>query len=130
MGKNTEGLKETILVVEDDEAVRYLAKLALESSGFQVLTAADGPRALTAAGQFAGPLHLLVTDVVMPDMNGRELAEKLAPSHPGLKVLYISGYKDEVLLQQGVIPKEVSFLRKPFIPSALIAKVREVLGKG
>jgi CheY-like chemotaxis protein len=125
----TQARLETILVVEDDEAVRYLAKLALESSGFQVLTAANGPDAVVACGQFAGPLHLLVADVVMPVMNGRDLAEKLETSYPGLKVLYISGYNDQVLREQRVIPEEVNFLRKPFIPSALIAKVKEVLGK-
>jgi len=118
---------ETILLVEDEESVRALAREALEEAGFQVLEARHGADALAVSHQYQGPIHLLVTDVVMPEMSGRVLADRLAPRRPALKVLYMSGYTDNAIVHQGIMDQGTSFLPKPFSPDALVRKVREVL---
>lgn len=118
---------ETILLVEDDVILRTLAERVLVAMEYTVLTAADGQEALRLAGQHPGPIHLLVTDVIMPGMSGRELAERLVAARPQLKVLYMSGYTDNTIMQHGVLDPEVAFLHKPFSPSTLAGKVREVL---
>jgi len=118
---------ETILLVEDEVAVRLLARGVLESHGYKVLEARHGEDALLICEQYKGPIHLLLTDVVMPQMNGPELAEHLAPFHREMKVLYMSGYTDNATVHHGVLNSGTAFLQKPFIPEALARKVREVL---
>jgi CheY-like chemotaxis protein len=118
---------ETILLAEDAEPLRKLANMFLRDNGYHVLAAADGPEAEALAAQYAGPIHLLLTDVVMPGINGRVLAEHLAPGHPAMKVLYMSGYTDNFIAGHGVLDEGMYLLHKPFTEEALIRKVREVL---
>lgn len=118
---------ETILLVEDAEPLRRLAQLFLKDNGYQVVVAADGLQALEVAGQISGSIHLLLTDVVMPGMNGRVLAERLAPGNPSMKVLYMSGYTDSFIAGHGVLEAGTHLLRKPFTQEVLLRKVRNVL---
>jgi len=118
---------ETVLLVEDAAPVRTLARKSLENCGYRVLDAADGRAALDLSAHHAGGIDILVTDVVMPGMSGRELAERLAPLRPGMRVLYTSGYTDDAMVHQGVLRSGVAFLQKPFVPESLARKVREVL---
>jgi CheY-like chemotaxis protein len=118
---------ETILLVEDAEPLRKLAHMFLKDNGYQVLTAADGEEALQVARQHAAPIQLLLTDVVMPGINGRVLAERLAPWQLGMKVLYMSGYTDSFIAGHGVLEAGTHLLHKPFTEEALMRKVREVL---
>lgn len=115
---------ETVLVVEDQSDVRKLATGVLRKNGYRVIEASNGPEALAAAAAFGGAIELLLTDVVMPGMNGRELAQRLGATRPTIRVLYMSGYSGDVLARDGVI----AFLPKPFAPADLAAKVREVMG--
>jgi PAS domain S-box-containing protein len=119
---------ETLLLVEDEDAVRVLVRNVLREKGYRILEASRGEEALELAGQYGGPIDLLVTDVVMPQMNGRELARRLADLLPQIKVLYISGYADNAVWYQGGLDSGGAFLQKPFSPEALARKVREVLG--
>ena len=119
---------ETLLLVEDEDAVRALVRNVLREKGYRVLEASRGEEALELAEQYGGPIDLLVTDVVMPQMNGRELARRLANLLPQIKVLYISGYADNAVWYQGGLDSGGAFLQKPFSPEALARKVREVLG--
>jgi CheY-like chemotaxis protein len=116
-----------VLLVEDDEAVRSLAHEVLAGSGYRVLVASRGSEALTIGELHGGPIHLLVTDVLMPGIDGRQLAERLLASRPGTKVLYISGYTDEVVPGHGISEAAVNFLHKPLLAADLTQKVREVL---
>ena len=127
--KTAAGLKgsETILLAEDNEQVRRLAQHILRRQGYTVLVAEDGPEALTILASHDDPVHLLLTDVVMPEMNGRELFARATESHPGLKVLYMSGYTASVIAHRGVLEEGTAFIQKPFNVQALAAKVREVL---
>ncbi len=118
---------ETILLVEDDDRVRGLIRQILRKQGYVVLDARQGSKALEVSEKFTKPIHLLLTDLVMPGMNGRELADRLSSMHPGLKVLYISGYAHNVLGQRGALSPGIAFLTKPFTPDSLVRKVREVL---
>ena len=118
---------ETILLVEDAEPLRKLAHMFLQESGYDVLTAADGAEALEMARRFSRPIHLLLTDVVMPGINGRVLAERLAPMQPRMKVLYMSGYTDSFIAGHGVLESGTHLLHKPFTQEGLAKKVREVL---
>ncbi|HSE95743.1 MAG TPA: PAS domain S-box protein [Methylomirabilota bacterium] len=118
---------ETVLLVEDEEAVRDLAREILVQSGYTVIGARHGGEALLIGDQHAGPIHVLVTDVVMPELGGRELANRLAARRPGLKVVYMSGYTDETLEHHGVLEPGMVFLRKPLTPDTLARKVREIL---
>ncbi len=119
--------RETLLVAEDDPALRSLLLKTLRNSNYDVLEAVDGLDALRQAEQHSGPIQLLVTDVVMPGMNGRELAERLMALRPDLKVLYASGYTDETVVRHGLLEAEVDFLQKPFTLDNLARKVRAVL---
>jgi PAS domain S-box-containing protein len=118
---------ETILLVEDAEPLRKLAQTFLEAGGFRVLSAENGEAALEVARRFGGPFDLLLTDVVMPGMNGRVLAEQLFPLQPGMKVLYMSGYTDSFIAGHGVLDPQTHLLHKPFREEDLIRKVRDVL---
>jgi signal transduction histidine kinase/ActR/RegA family two-component response regulator len=118
---------ETVLVVEDEPSVRRLLKHILAKQGYRVLEAADGVEAVEVYRGHYAPIHLLLTDMVMPRMNGRELADYLCAQQPDLKVLYISGYTDDVLLRNGSLGAGMAFLQKPVKPQVLAVKVREVL---
>jgi len=118
---------ETILVVEDQEAVRSFAKAALRQHGYQVIQASDGDKALSVVKLHSEQIHLLLTDVVMPGLNGRELSERLKELRPNVKVLFISGYTADVIANRGVLDPGIAFLHKPFSQEELARKVREVL---
>jgi two-component system cell cycle sensor histidine kinase/response regulator CckA len=128
VGESPRG-SETVVLVEDDKQVRELAQRVLERQGYRVLPAADATEALRLPQLDAGPIHLLVTDVIMPGMNGRELAERLGVRYPDLKVLYVSGYTDDVIVRHGMLDPGTRFLQKPFSPDALVRKVSDVLGR-
>ena len=118
---------ETILLVEDEPALRAVARRALERQGYTVLDAGDAETALQVGAEHAERLQLVITDVVMPGTSGPELAGQLASAHPHLRVLYMSGYTDDAIVQHGVLEPGVAFLQKPFSPTSLARKVREVL---
>jgi len=118
---------ETVLFVEDEEGVRALSRHVLQDYGYAVLEARDGVEALRLAGQHQGRIDLLVTDVIMPRMGGREVAEQLAKTHPGTKVLFVSGYTDDAVVRNGILEAKMAFLHKPFSPASLVIKVRDVL---
>jgi len=118
---------ETILFVEDEESVRELVRDYLTTAGYHVLDASDGVRALEVAAGHKGPIHMLITDVVMPRLSGREVATQIAEQRPDVKVLYISGYTDDSVFRHGVLEGGVAFLQKPFNLKALAQKIREVL---
>jgi PAS domain S-box-containing protein len=122
-----QGHGETILLVEDAQRVRAVVREILEMSGYTVLEARHGADALEVSNRHAGTIHLLVTDVVMPQMSGRELSQRLSTLRPDLKVLYMSGYTDDAIVRHGVLASGIAFLSKPFTPDALALKVREVL---
>jgi PAS domain S-box-containing protein len=118
---------ETVLVVEDAPAVRAVARHVLERQGYTVLEAAGGDAALQLAAAHAGPIHLLLTDVVMPGLSGRQVAEKLAIRRPEMRVLYASGYTDDSIVRHGILEEGIAYLQKPFTPESLARKVRAVL---
>jgi PAS domain S-box-containing protein len=118
---------ETILIVDDEQSVRHLTKHLLEFSGYKVLMAANGGEALEVLERHAGPVHLVLTDVVMPGITGPELVERLAHIRPSLKVLYTSGYADDAILRHGVFDEGTQFIAKPYTVTTLTRKVREVL---
>jgi CheY-like chemotaxis protein len=118
---------ETVLVVEDDPGVLELARVALERNGYCVLEAGAPSVALRIAATYAKPIHLLLSDVVMPELQGPPLVDRLRVSQPRLRVLYMSGYADDTVLHQGVLAEGTPFLQKPFTLHALTVKVREVL---
>jgi two-component system cell cycle sensor histidine kinase/response regulator CckA len=118
---------ETVLLVEDDEMVRHLVSETLVRAGYKVMDTSDPLEARRLSDSYQGPIHLLIADVVMPKVSGRELAEELRARRNGMKVLYMSGYTDHAIVNTGILRKEVAFLQKPFTPAALTEKVREVL---
>jgi CheY-like chemotaxis protein len=120
---------ETVLLVEDAEPLRKLAQSFLVEHGFQVLSAANGEEAIELAKTSRRPIHLLLTDVVMPGMNGRALAEQLLPVHPKIRILYMSGYTDSFIAGHGVLEPGTQLLHKPFTEQALLRKVRQVLDR-
>jgi CheY-like chemotaxis protein len=117
-----------ILLVEDGEALREVLQRVLESFGYRVLVAKDGREALEVSGGHDGPIHLVVTDVVMPNMGGRELALELWKARPNTRVLFMSGYNEDSIIQQGLRKSTVGFIGKPFPPDVLARKVKEMLG--
>jgi PAS domain S-box-containing protein len=121
------GGTETILVVEDEEQILNLARRILMQHGYNVLAVNTPTAAIELAAKHQGAIHLLITDVVMPDMNGKQLKERLTANHPGLKCLFMSGYTSDVIAHHGVLEKGVEFLPKPFNIKALLAKVRQIL---
>jgi two-component system cell cycle sensor histidine kinase/response regulator CckA len=121
------GGDETVLLVEDEERVRSMTRQLLDKWGYRVLEAGDPHQALDLARAHDGPIHLLLTDVILPQMNGRDLAARLASQQPQMRVLYMSGYTDDAIVRHGVLEAEVNFLAKPFSPESLARRVREVL---
>ena len=117
---------ETVLIVEDEESVRRIARLALEARGYRVLDAATGREALRLIESSPAPINLVITDVVMPEMSGRELADSLRRDYPAIKVMFMSGYTDDAVLRHGVTDAVDAFLQKPFRPLDLVRKVRDV----
>jgi DNA-binding NtrC family response regulator len=118
----------TILLVEDDTDIRVLARDALRERGFTVLEAGNGREAREAVSRHTGPIDLLLTDVILPGVNGKVLAEELLQRHPDLKVIYMSGYSDEILSPHGILQPGIHFLQKPFSMIDLVQKIRRVLG--
>ena len=119
---------ETVLLVEDENAVRVLVRRVLDRMGYTVLEAQDGPAALRVAAEYESPIDLLLTDVIMPGMSGSELARQVVQRHPDMKVLFMSGYTDDAISQHGVLAEGINFLEKPFTPDLLLHRVRDVLG--
>ena len=118
---------ETVLLVDDDDRVRSLARAALEKWGYRIIEATNGAEALRMGGEREGPLHLLVTDVIMPKMSGPQIAQRLETFRPDVKVLFMSGYTDDALQRHGVTGREVAFIQKPFTLTGLARKVRDLL---
>ncbi|MGC2196535.1 MAG: PAS domain S-box protein [Terriglobales bacterium] len=121
------GGSETVLLVEDEDSVRELVRETLKSKGYQVVEANDGVAGLSVAESYEGTIDILITDVVMPGMGGRELAKRVAAARPEIKVLYLSGYTEDAIIHEGVLEAGTAFLQKPFTLHALARKVREVL---
>jgi len=122
------GHGETILVVEDETSVLHLARRVLEKLGYVVLTAASPAEAVNMVREHAGEIHLLMTDVVLPEMSGRDLAGEIAKIRPDIRTLFMSGYTANVIAHQEVLDEGVHFMGKPFTPDSLGRKVREALG--
>ena len=118
---------ETVLIVEDDDNLRKFAQEVLLQHGYRVLDAENGEDALRVCKEYEGPIHLLLTDVIMPKMGGTELAERLQPLYPRMKVIYMSGYTDNTIVRHGVLSPELNFLEKPFTPKDLARKVRKAI---
>ncbi|MEI6245321.1 MAG: response regulator, partial [Acidobacteriota bacterium] len=126
-GNAPRGGGEMILVVEDEEPVRRLAVIALASAGYRVLEASDGRMAIEVFDQHRGQIDLVITDVVMPHLGGRELVTALQAKQPGLRVIYTSGYADDAVLRHGISRAEVDCLAKPYTPGVLLQKARDVI---
>ncbi len=122
------GGSETVLIVEDNDGLRKFAQEILQSYGYRTLVAKNGEDALRVSREHKGPIHLLLTDVVMPKMGGREAAKRLQPLYPQMKVIYMSGYTENAIVHHGVLAPELDFLEKPFTPEGLARKVRGALG--
>jgi len=120
---------ETILLVEDEEALRMLVQNILQGRGYKVLAPKEVTEALALSENYGGSIHLLLTDVVMPKMSGRELAQQVITRHKGIKVIYMSGYTNDAIVQHGVLESDVAFLQKPFSPDSVVRKVQEVLDR-
>jgi CheY-like chemotaxis protein len=118
---------ETILLVEDDAKVRAVARAILRKGGYDVVEASSGDDALRLSAAHANEIDLLVTDVIMPHMSGRELSERLAGLRPAMKILFMSGYTDDAVVRHGIFESTIDFIQKPLTPDALSRKVREVL---
>ncbi len=121
------GGSETVLIVEDDDSLRKLARTVLKQRGYSVLEAENGEEALKVSEAHDGLIDLLITDVVMPKISGKETAKRLQPLYPQMKVIYMSGYTDDAIMHHGVLAPGLNFLEKPFSPESLARKVREVL---
>jgi CheY-like chemotaxis protein len=121
---------ETVLVVEDQQAVRELATTILETFGYRVLQASNGLDAMAVAARYPATIHLLLTDIILPLMDGRVLADKLKAARPETKVLYISGYSEERIGHNSALDRNFAYLSKPFTSEVLVGRVRELLGEG
>ena len=118
---------ETVLLVEDNDSVRALAREALTRSGYRVFEACNGEEGVRIAREEAGSIDLVITDVVMPVMGGRELAARLSAMWPSLKILFTSGYTDDAILNEGTMPPGTAFIQKPFTPESLLRVARDML---
>jgi two-component system, cell cycle sensor histidine kinase and response regulator CckA len=127
-GDSAQG-KETILVVEDQETVLRLVREILEQQGYRVLHALRPSDAISICNEYDGPIDLMISDVIMPQMNGRQLADYVAPTRPNMRVLFMSGYTDNAMVEDGLLGPGAAFIQKPFQMWSLTGKVREVLGK-
>jgi PAS domain S-box-containing protein len=127
--RSVAGGSETILVVEDDDRVRNIVTRVLRDAGYHVLVASSGEAALALAGSEGAPIHLLITDVVMPGMNGRQLADRLAQAHPETRTLFSSGYTENIIAHHGVLERGIEFMSKPYTIDLLTRRVREVLDR-
>lgn len=125
----TSAVSETVLVVEDQDEVRDLAANLLRAQGYSILEARDGPQALLSVEHYAGPIHLMLTDVVMPGMNGKELADRVQQLRPGICVLFMSGYVENVIANRGAMGSGMDYIDKPFTSNRLADKVRALLGQ-
>ena len=125
--REVSGGTETILVAEDEEFVRNFVKDILQKYGYTVLEAQHGSEALRVGLEYTGPIHLLLTDVVMPRMSGQQLAKQMATLRPIAKVLYMSGYTESAIVHHGVLDSNAAFVQKPFTGETLARRVREVL---
>ncbi len=118
---------EIVLLVEDEDAVRSLVRGVLRSRGYTVLEAPNATEAMRISREYAGAIDVLLTDVVMPDISGRELADQLCRARPEMRLLYMSGYTEDTIVHHGVMSSDVGFIQKPFTPEVLLRKVRETL---
>ena len=118
---------ETILVVEDEDKLRDLIKEIMEEHGYKILLANDGEDALSVVGSYRETIHLLLTDIVMPKMNGKELADILSVQRPAMQILFMSGYTEETIMHHGILDKGINFINKPFSSESLLMKIREIL---
>jgi CheY-like chemotaxis protein len=118
---------ETVLLVEDDPTLRTLTRHILRGCGYTLLEASDGPDAVRVAEDHAGPIHLLLTDLVMPHLGGRQVAERVVAIKPGVKVLYCSGDAEDTAVRHGMLEKGTAFIQKPYFPAQLARKVRDLL---
>jgi len=118
---------ETLLIVENEAAIRNLLQMALRKNGYTVLAAESGREALDLVSTHSGPIHLLITDVMMPDIDGPELVRRLSTIRPETQTLFMSGYMDDALGDQGVLATSVNFIQKPFSPRTIAQKVRDIL---
>ena len=118
---------ETLLIVENEAAIRNLLQMALQKNGYRVLTAESGREALDLVNAHSGPIHLLITDVMVPEIDGPELVRRLSTLRPDTRTLFMSGYMDDALGEQGVLPSNVNFIQKPFSPRTIAQRVREIL---
>jgi CheY-like chemotaxis protein len=121
---------ETVLVVEDQAEARSVMREMLSRRGYTVLEASNGPDAVEKSRQHPGPIDLMLTDVVMPGLSGRGVAEVLQSERPGIRVIYMSGYTDEAIVHHGILESGLAFIQKPFTSDAFLRKIREVLDKG
>jgi hypothetical protein len=124
----TEGT-ETVLLAEDQLSIRKVIREALESKGYQVLEAYDREDALQIVARYPGRIDVLVTDIVMPQLRGTELARLVSKSHPGAVVIFISGYSEEALIETGLLGQNETLIQKPFDPEILVTKIRELLDR-
>jgi len=118
---------ETLLIVENESAIRALLQVALSRNGYTVLTAESGRKALELVRNHTGAIHLLITDVIMPDMDGPELVRHLSTIRPDTRTLFMSGYMDNTLGERGILATNANFIQKPFSPRAIAQRVREIL---
>jgi len=121
--------KETVLLAEDDATIRRMIQLTMESEGYTILAATNGQEAIEISSSYEGDIHLLLTDVIMPKLNGQELANTVQQSRPEMEVIFMSGYTDDAISHHGVLEPGVHFIQKPITPSILAKKLREVLKK-
>jgi two-component system, cell cycle sensor histidine kinase and response regulator CckA len=117
----------SLATVEDEDIVRDLAREVLQYYGYMVITAENGEDGLRVCREFAGQIDLVLTDLVMPRMSGRELAEQLAVERPGMRVFYMSGFTDDAIVRHGLLEEDIAFIHKPFTPESLATKIMELL---